>query len=134
MATNLGIKEHTLRYYEQIGLIVPKRDENNVRLYSKEDQDWVEFVMHMKETGMTLEKLKRYIDLWHSDDDMEELLAILDEHKQNVKNQISVYQANLELLDKKITFYEYSKQNGTDKNLFKKFVDDNQGKNKSEKI
>ncbi len=33
----LGIKTHTLRYYERIGIIEPSRSQGNVRLYSERD-------------------------------------------------------------------------------------------------
>ncbi|WP_225362883.1 MerR family DNA-binding transcriptional regulator [Apilactobacillus micheneri] len=34
----------TLRYYEKIGLIYPKRDENNIREYNYDDFKWVESI------------------------------------------------------------------------------------------
>ncbi len=36
-ARMLGIKTHTLRYYERIGIIEPSRSQGNVRLYSERD-------------------------------------------------------------------------------------------------
>ncbi|MFC1870037.1 MerR family transcriptional regulator [Chloroflexota bacterium] len=33
----LGIRSHTLRYYEKIGVIKPYRSQGNVRLYSERD-------------------------------------------------------------------------------------------------
>ena len=33
----LGVKTHTLRYYEKIGIIEPSRSRGNVRLYSEQD-------------------------------------------------------------------------------------------------
>jgi len=33
----LGIQTHTLRYYEKIGVIEPKRSQGNIRLYSEQD-------------------------------------------------------------------------------------------------
>ncbi|WP_367617766.1 MerR family transcriptional regulator [Shouchella xiaoxiensis] len=126
IAKELKVKEHTLRYYEQIGFIAPKRDENNVRWYSKEDRNWIEFVLHMKQTGMTLENLKTYFNLWHSEDGLDELLQILRNHRQSVQEQLAIYQANLELIDKKIAFYEKSKEPGFEKNLFQTFVDEQQ--------
>ncbi|WP_082407040.1 MerR family transcriptional regulator [Bacillus sp. JCM 19041] len=124
VAKNLGVKEHTLRYYEQIGLIVPKRNENNIRLYSDEDQNWVEFVLHMKETGMTLENLKKYIDYSNKGNELDNLLDILYEHKKNVKNRLKMYEDNLMLLEKKIHFYEESRKPEKEQDLFRRFVED----------
>ena len=36
-ARMLGTQTHTLRYYERIGVIEPKRSEGNIRLYSEGD-------------------------------------------------------------------------------------------------
>ena len=33
----LGIRTYTLRYYEKIGIIEPRRSEGNIRLYSDSD-------------------------------------------------------------------------------------------------
>ena len=36
-ARMLGIRSHTLRYYEKIGIIEPPRSSGNIRLYSDRD-------------------------------------------------------------------------------------------------
>jgi MerR family transcriptional regulator/heat shock protein HspR len=36
-ARMLGIRTHTLRYYEKIGIIEPSRSQGNIRLYSDRD-------------------------------------------------------------------------------------------------
>ncbi len=36
-AKMLGIQTHTLRYYEKVGIIVPRRSRGNIRLYSERD-------------------------------------------------------------------------------------------------
>ncbi|MES9740432.1 MerR family transcriptional regulator, partial [Peribacillus frigoritolerans] len=46
----LGVSEHTLRYYEKEGLVVPLSKGKN-RIYSEEDREWLEFILHMKNTG-----------------------------------------------------------------------------------
>ena len=33
----VGVKTHTLRYYERIGIIEPSRSQGNIRLYSERD-------------------------------------------------------------------------------------------------
>ena len=38
-AKMVGIEPHTLRYYERLGLIQPRRSEGNIRLYSQDDVD-----------------------------------------------------------------------------------------------
>ena len=36
-ANILGIQTHTLRYYERLGVIEPRRSRGNIRLYSERD-------------------------------------------------------------------------------------------------
>ena len=33
----LGVQTHTLRYYEKVGIVAPRRSEGNIRLYSDQD-------------------------------------------------------------------------------------------------
>lgn len=125
VARLLGTSEHTLRYYEKMGLVVPERDHNNIRYYTEEKKKWIEFILHMKETGMSLENLKSYIDLWEKGDEgLDELLQILYNHQEQVRAKLDIYQENLDLLEKKIQFYEESRKVGQEKDLFKKFVSD----------
>ena len=60
--THLGI--HTLRYYEQIGLITPiHRAGNGHRAYSEDDVYRLIFVTRLRATGMPIAEIKRYTDL-----------------------------------------------------------------------
>ena len=36
-ARMIGLRTHTLRYYERIGIIEPSRSQGNIRLYSERD-------------------------------------------------------------------------------------------------
>ncbi len=38
-ARMLGMQTYTLRYYERIGIIEPRRSPGNIRLYSEEDME-----------------------------------------------------------------------------------------------
>lgn len=56
----VGVSEHTLRFYEKEGLIKVTRDDNNVRIYTDENKLWVESLLHLKNTGMSLKDMKRF--------------------------------------------------------------------------
>ncbi|MFC0470716.1 MerR family transcriptional regulator [Halalkalibacter kiskunsagensis] len=58
LAKMIGVSEHTLRYYEKEGLVVPDRNKNNIRCYTEDHKLWAEFILHMKDIGMSLEDLK----------------------------------------------------------------------------
>jgi DNA-binding transcriptional MerR regulator len=103
----VGVSEHTLRYYEKEGLIKVNRDENNVRVYSDKDKLWVETLLHLKKSGMSLKDMKQFI-MWGymGDETMEERLALLKNHRKKVAEEFEKIRQSLEFLDTKINFYE----------------------------
>ncbi|EIB6518855.1 TPA: MerR family transcriptional regulator [Enterococcus faecalis] len=114
----LGVSVHTLRYYEKEGLIIPEKRERNLRYYSEEDRLWMEFLLHMKETGMSILDMKKYTELRKSEDyNPKELIDILIRHREKVIEQIEIYQKNLDILNEKISIY----QNELGEDLFDKF-------------
>ena len=108
----VGVKEHTLRFYEKEGLIEVKRNGNNVRVYTDADQRWIEFLLHMKGTGMSLADLKQYTQ-WRSEGDttISERLDLLKKQKRQVEIELEEFLQNLNVLNRKIEFYE-DKLNG----------------------
>lgn len=108
----VGVKEHTLRFYEKEGLIEVKRKGNNVRVYTDADQRWIEFLLHMKGTGMSLADLKQYTQ-WRFEGDITiaERLDLLKKQKMQVEVELEKFLQNLNVLNRKIELYE-GKLNG----------------------
>lgn len=98
----------TLRYYEREGIVCPERTENGVRRYSDEDITWLTFISLMRNTGMSIADLSRYVTLRraHVEGSEEELLAIMRKHEKHLAEQIAQYQLNLDLVRRKISMYE----------------------------
>lgn len=102
--TGLGI--HTLRYYEQEGLLAPRRDLNNRRRYSDGDAAWAEFILRLKATGMPVRNIKRYANLRaEGDGTLTERLEMLEQHRLALSEKIAELQEHQDRLDKKIEFY-----------------------------
>lgn len=59
----VGLSTHTLRYYEQQGLVRPGRNSSGYREYSAFDLRRLVFLTRMRMSGMTIHDLKRYIAL-----------------------------------------------------------------------
>ena len=56
VAQKTGLSIHTLRYYEKVGLLAPiQRGKNGHRQYSIEDIIWLEFLVRLRETGMSIQ-------------------------------------------------------------------------------
>lgn len=66
VADRTGLSLRTIRYYEEVGLVVPSaRSQGGFRLYTEPDVDRLQVVKRMKPLGFQLEEMR-------------ELLSILD--------------------------------------------------------
>lgn len=102
--TGLGI--HTLRYYEQEGLIAPERNSGNRRRYSDRDIAWISFIKRLKDTGMPIKEIKRYAQLRaEGNPTLQARLEMLVHHRQALNEQIMQLQEHRDRLDEKIDFY-----------------------------
>lgn len=106
----------TLRYYEKLDLIVPKRNEKNYRMYTLDDLNWIDFIKRAKATGMTLQKIIQYAKLREQGNQtINKRLAILNEqeailnleknkileHIEFIRNKKSLYDSLLRKINKK---------------------------------
>ncbi|MCF1686054.1 MerR family transcriptional regulator [Tetragenococcus halophilus] len=122
LAQEVSMTIHGLRFYEKEGLVMPKRKGKN-RIYSEEDKMWIEFLLHMKETGMSIQDMKKYTTLRKQENPpFDGLMAILLSHREKVQKQLEIYQKNLGLLDKKIEIYQEKIKAGQGGDLFDSFV------------
>lgn len=60
---NLSISHDTLRHYERLGLIKPKRSDNNYRRYTEEDIQILKLIMKLKGLNFTLIEIKELFSL-----------------------------------------------------------------------
>lgn len=57
-----GVSARTLRYYDQLGLLTPRRDEGNgYRLYGREQVDRLQQILFYRELGVPLEDIRRLL-------------------------------------------------------------------------
>jgi DNA-binding transcriptional MerR regulator len=95
-----GIPAHTIRYYEKLGLIpIPNRLSGKDRVYSNHDLQFIQFLLGLKTTGMSLAELKEIVDAGCLRDtapnDQKEIIerrmAILEKHLHGLlEQQISI--------------------------------------------
>lgn len=57
-----GASRHTLRYYEQIGLISPLRQTNNYRVYTEQTLQDLDFIQRAQSMGFTLGEIGEILD------------------------------------------------------------------------
>lgn len=59
-----GLTQHTLRWYERIGLMPHvDRSHSGQRRFSGKDLDWLAFVGKLRTTGMSVADMVRYAEL-----------------------------------------------------------------------
>ena len=57
-----GASRHTLRYYEQIGLISPMRQTNNYRVYTEQTLQDLDFIQRAQSMGFSLGEIGEILD------------------------------------------------------------------------
>ncbi len=63
MAKEFGVTLRTLRFYEDKGLLQPKR-EGNTRLYTRRDVTRLKLIMLGRKVGFSLREVKQMMDLY----------------------------------------------------------------------
>ncbi|MDW8797099.1 MerR family transcriptional regulator [Staphylococcus pseudoxylosus] len=103
VAENLGLSEHTIRYYDKAGLFpFVSRDKNGYRDFSREDLYWIEFIKCMRQTHMPVSKLKEIAELYHQGSSTKmKRKDIFLEHQKNLIDQKELINKGLQKLDEK---------------------------------
>lgn len=107
VSNKTGLSIHTIRYYEKEGIIFPaKRLKGNIRDFSETDLRWIEFIICLKATGMSLDKIKKYADsTLKGESGYHELVTLLKEHKEEIGNKIDELKSFQKKIDWKIDLY-----------------------------
>ncbi|MDQ7801750.1 MAG: MerR family transcriptional regulator [Armatimonadota bacterium] len=64
LARGFGLNPRTLRYYESVGLLRPRRTASGYRVYDDRDRDRLRFVLRAKRAGLTLREMAEILTLW----------------------------------------------------------------------
>ena len=106
-----GLTPATVRYYESLGLISPQRSVNQRRFYTEKDVDWMRFILHLKNTGMSMEQLQQYVLLRSQGDvTIAERLELLLQTRDDFLQQQAKLQKHLQILNDKIEWYQRRQQ------------------------
>ena len=106
-AEKCGLSQHTLRWYERIGLLDRvARTADGRRRYSDADLDWILLLSRLRATGMPVRDMLHYAELVRSGAGEQERLALLEGHREHVRQALRQQQECLELLNHKISAYE----------------------------
>ncbi|EAA0192304.1 MerR family transcriptional regulator [Listeria monocytogenes] len=105
-AIKTGLSIDTLRYYEEEELLIPARNEKNYRVYTEEDYCWVQLLLKMKQTGMTITNIKNFAALQKQGDmTLPNRIEILDNHMENLYEQQKDLAETISFVAKKVDGY-----------------------------
>lgn len=102
------VPSHTLRYYEQEGLLpAVERSENGRRVYRDADLSRIRMILCMRDAGMSLDSIKSFNELDRLDaETLPDKRRIIAEQKSQVEHKIRELQDLLRLLNRKLDHYD----------------------------
>ncbi|ATX66304.1 Cu(I)-responsive transcriptional regulator [Roseinatronobacter bogoriensis] len=62
-----GLPPKTIRFYDDIGLIQPKRDTNGYRIFSESDLHRLAFLRRARALGFSVQECRQLLALYHDD-------------------------------------------------------------------
>jgi len=79
VATQLGVSQRTLRFYEDKGLIEPRRV-GSTRVYGRREVARMRLILRGKRLGFSIRDIKKFLDLYDVDPAQEEQMRVLLTH------------------------------------------------------
>lgn len=107
MAEQSGVSAHTLRYYERIGLLGPiERTASGHRRYAIDDLGWVRLLRCLRETGMGIQDMLRFVAVEGGElSTAERRLALLEAHREAVRAHQREVEDYLAVIEGKLDYY-----------------------------
>ena len=113
-----GLSAHTLRFYEREGLLSGvERTSGGFRQYTDENLEALWLICCLKNTGMSLQEITRFVNLAREGDrTLKQRLELLQTHRDDVIARMDEMQRYLDKVNWKIDFYneklrEYESRN-----------------------
>lgn len=108
VARRCDLSAHTLRFYDKEGLLpFVSRTPTGNRSFSDADLEMVKLICCLKNTGMPIKEIKRYMDLFMlGADTANERKRMMIDHRKSVLKQIDDLKKNVNIIDLKIGFYD----------------------------
>lgn len=123
-----GLPASTLRYYEAEKLLKPvRRNGSNRREYDEGDMDWLSLITCLKNTGMPIQDIRRFVALCgQGDSTLPERYRIVLAHKRETEQRIAQLQKELAHITYKAEYYRAACDMGTEAGLKALTYPDNQ--------
>lgn len=108
LSDKYNLSAHTIRFYDDQGLFPDViRTNNGTRLFSEEHLDWVNLVLCLRNTGMSISDIKHFIELSKKGDStIPERYEIILNQKKKAEEDLKEMQKRLEVLGHKENYYK----------------------------
>lgn len=102
-----GLSVQALRFYEREGLMLDptRRDPSGHRRYGRHDMEWINGLLMLRETGMSIGNMRVLADLSRREGSEAERLRVLEDHRQAVLEDLTRTHQHLAALQTKIDAY-----------------------------
>ncbi|MGN7938233.1 MerR family transcriptional regulator [Virgibacillus sp. 6R] len=103
-----GLTEHAVRFYTDKGLVPSvQRNKNNIRLFDEESINWLHGVKCLKQSGMPIEIIKKYVDLClEGDSTIQQRYTLMMEHKEAALVKLEEAKQHIAHLEQKTILYQ----------------------------
>ncbi|WP_207866942.1 MerR family transcriptional regulator [Pseudomonas sp. 58(2021)] len=109
LETRSGASRHTLRYYEQIGLISSVRQVNNYRVYTTQTLQDLDFIQRAQSMGFSLGEIGEILDAQRNKlIDCAEGAQLIEKKMAEIKQKIANLQSIYRYLDEERVTLEAS--------------------------
>lgn len=118
ISKKFSLSKDTLRYWEKEKLIpTVKRDKNGYRVYDTKEQNWVFYIMVLRKAGMSIKKLKKFVNLYMKDystaETRKHLLIVqrsqLNKEIINIKKTVNYLDYKIDNFDDQLLSFEKEK-------------------------
>ncbi|TDA29467.1 MAG: MerR family transcriptional regulator [Archaeoglobi archaeon] len=99
LAKEFEISTRTIRYYEELGLLSPKRTSGNQRIFTKRDRARLKLILRGKRLGFSLLEIKEMIEMYDVAGETEQIKLTLKYGEKKLK-EIEERIKELEMLRK----------------------------------
>ena len=111
ISEQLAISPRTLRYYEELGFIVPRRSNGGFREYSSLEIEKLRSIIKLKRLGLSLEEIRSLVRMKNSikkKRHIEELLENLQKKMREFEKKIEEYKEGIDDIKSLASFIEHS--------------------------
>lgn len=101
VSEQLKIPKDTLRYYDKLNLVCPKRGENNYRYYTQQDVFDLQYIQVLSFTGFSLSEISQLFQYMRecNINNLPLILQILKNKREELAKRVFVFQSMIEYID-----------------------------------